>query len=300
MDTTLKIDGIELHLTHLDKVLWPDDGITKGDLIEYYRAMHSYILPHLKNRPESQNRFPNGISGPSFFKKNMEEAPEWAETLPVKSDSSGETVNYLICNKEATLVYMANLACIEMHPWNSKIGSLDKPDWIVLDIDPGENNTFNQVIDAALVIKSVLDKAKITGYPKTSGATGIHIYIPMGAKYTYEHAKEFAHVIAEITQAQLPDTTTTVRNTKLRGDKIYLDYLQNNKGQTLASAYSVRPKPGATVSTPLLWEEVKHGLSPSDFTIKNVPDRVKKKGDLFKGVFGKGIDIEKCLKLLGE
>ncbi len=185
MDTTVKIDGIELHLTHLDKILWPDDGITKRDLIEYYRAMHKFILPHLKDRPESQNRFPNGINGGSFFKKNMEEAPDWAETLPTKSDSRGEIVNYLICNNEATLVYMANLACIEMHPWNSKIGSLDNPDWIVIDIDPSEHNTFDQVIETALVVKSVFDKAKVSSFPKTSGATGIHVFIPMGAKYTY-------------------------------------------------------------------------------------------------------------------
>ena len=300
MDKKVKINGVDLSLSHLDKVLWPDDGITKGDLIEYYRAMHTYILPHLKGRPESQNRYPNGIKEMSFFKKNMEKPPEWAETLPIKSDSRGEVVNYLICKNEATLVYMANLACIEMHPWNSKIGSLDNPDWIVIDIDPGENNTFGQVIETAQVVRSVLDKAKITAYPKTSGATGIHVYIPMGAKYTYEEGKTFANVIAEMTQAQLPDITTTVRNTKLRGDKIYVDYLQNNKGQTLASVYSVRPKPGATVSMPLKWEQVKKGLSPSDFTIKNVPKLIKKSGDIFKGVLGKGIDMEKCLKLLGE
>src|SRR6185437_6961046 len=300
MDKKVKINGIELSLSHMDKVLWPDEGITKGDLIEYYRAMHTYILPHLKDRPESQNRYPNGINGPSFFKKNMAEAPDWAETLPITSDSRGEVVNYLICNNEATLVYMANLACIEMHPWNSKIGSLDNPDWIVIDIDPGENNTFEQVIETAQVVKLVLDKAKITAYPKTSGATGIHIYIPMGAKYTYEEGKTFAHVIAEMTRAQLPDITTTIRNTKLRGDKIDVDFLQNNKGQTLASVYSVRPKPGATVSMPLKWEQVKKGLSPSDFTIKNVPGLIKKSGDIFKGILGKGIDMKKCLKLLGE
>jgi len=300
MDTKVKIDGIELHLTNLDKILWPDDQITKGDLIEYYRAMHNYILPHLKGRPESLHRFPNGIDGFSFYQKNMPEAPDWAETVLIKSDSTEETVHYLVCNNETTLAYMANLACIEIHPWNSRVGSLDNPDWIVIDLDPGKHNSFDQVIETALVVKSILDKAKVISFPKTSGATGIHVYIPMGAKYTYEECKTFANVIAELTQAQLPDITTTVRNTKLRGDKIYIDYLQNNKGQTLASVYSVRPKPGATVSSPMKWEEVKKGLLPSDFTIKNVPARVKKMGDLFKGVLGKGIDMEKSLKLLAD
>ncbi len=299
-DETIIVSNIQLKLSHLDKIFWPDDKISKGDLIDYYRAMHSFILPHLKNRPQSQHRYPNGINGMSFYQKNMTDAPDWAETISIKSDSTGETVHYLVCNNEATLVYMANLACIEIHPWNSRIGSLDNPDWIVLDIDPGEKNSFEQVIETSLVIKSILDKAKAPGFPKTSGATGMHIYVPMGAKYSYEQGRDFAHIIAELAQAQLPDFTTTIRNTKLRGDKIYIDYLQNSKGQTLASAYSVRPKRGATVSTPLLWKEVKPGLSPSDFTIKNVPARVKKTGDLFKEVLGKGIELEKCLKLLGQ
>jgi len=297
-DQIVKINGIDLQLTNQDKVLWPEDGITKNDLINYYSSVAKYILPHLKNRPQSLHRYPNGIHGESFYQKNMANAPDWAETILIDSDSKSEHVNYLICNNEATLVYMANLACIEIHPWNSSIGSLENPDWIVIDIDPSEGNSFEQVIETALVVKSILDKAKITAFPKTSGATGMHIYIPLGAKYSYEEGKTFAHIVAESAQAQLPDFTTTIRNTKLRGDKIYVDYLQNNQGQTLASAYSVRPKPGASVSTPLKWEEVKKGLHPSDFTIRNILPRLEKIGDIFKPVLGKGIDIEKALKLL--
>jgi bifunctional non-homologous end joining protein LigD len=295
----LTISGRSLQVTNLNKVLWPDEGITKGDLINYYRSVAKYILPFLKNRPESLNRFPNGIKEKNFYQKNMETAPEWAETIKIKSDSKREEVNYLVCNNEATLVYMANLACIEIHPWNSKIGSLDKPDWIVMDIDPGDTNTFEQVIDTALVVKTIMDKANAGAYIKTSGATGLHIYIPMGAKYTYEEGKTFANVMAEMTVAQLPDTTTTVRHVNQRDGKIYVDYLQNNQGQTLASVFSVRPKPGATVSMPLEWSEVKHGLHPSQFTIKNALARIEKQGDIFKPVLGKGIDMAKCLKLLG-
>lgn len=294
----IEIDGIRLQLTHPDKVLWPYEGITKRDLINYYRSIHMYILPYLKNRPMSLHRFPDGIKGLSFYQKNMQEVPEWVETVPVFSKSTQETVHYLLCNNEATLVYMANLACIEMHPWNSKFHSLDKPDWAVIDIDPGLHNNFDQVTDVALAIKAILDKAEAPCFPKTSGATGMHIYIPMGAKYSYEQVKNFALRVAELTVEQLPNQTTTTRSPKKRGDHIYIDYLQNNKGQTLASAYSVRPLPGVPVSTPLRWEEVKHGLLPTDFTIHNIQTRIQKSGDLFKGVLGNGIDLEKCLNIL--
>lgn len=295
---SLTIGGHNLQITNLSKILWPDDGITKGDLINYYRSISKFILPHLKNRPESLNRYPNGIKEQSFYQKNNENAPEWVDTIKIRSDSKREEVNYLICNNEATLVYMAKLACIEIHPWNSRVGSLDNPDWIVMDIDPSELNTFEQVIDTAQVIKSILDKGKIDAYIKTSGATGLHIYIPMGSKYTYEEGRSFAHVIAQLTTSQIPEITTIERSLKNRDGKIYVDYLQNSEGQTLASAYSVRPKPGASVSMPLKWDEINHGFHPSDFNIKNALKRVEKNGDIFKPVLGKGIDMQKCLKLL--
>jgi len=194
---------------------------------------------------------------------------------------------------------MANLGCIEINPWNSRIQSPDHPDYLILDLDPSEHNTYDQVVETANVIKQILDKAGAASFPKTSGATGMHIYVPLGAKYTYEQAKDFAHAIASMTHEQLPGTTSLERNLAKRGkDVIYLDYLQNNKGQTLACAYSLRPKPGATVSTPLEWREVKAGLLPTDFTFKNILARVDKKGDLFGGVLLKGIDILKCLDRL--
>ena len=177
---------------------------------------------------------------------------------------------------------------------------MDKPDWLVMDIDPSDKNTFDEVIETALVVRQVLDRVKVPSYCKTSGASGLHVYIPLGAKYTYDQVKDFGNLVAMMVTEELPDTTTLVRSLSKRADnKIYVDYLQNRRGQTLATAYSLRPKPGATVSTPLEWKEVKPGLHPSQFHIHNIAGRVKKKGDLFKPVLEKGIDLKKVLKLLG-
>ena len=202
---------------------------------------------------------------------------------------NNKTINYLVCNNTATLLFIANLGCIEMNPWNSRTQNMEKPDWMVMDIDPSDKNTFEEVIETALVIRGILDRIKVPSYCKTSGASGLHVYIPLGAKYTYDQVKDFGNLLAMMVTDELPDTTTLERSLSKRADnKIYVDYLQNRRGQTLASAYSLRPKPGATVSTPLEWKEVKPGLHPSQFHIHNMPERVKKKGDLFKDVLGKG------------
>ncbi len=288
--------------TNLEKVYWPDEGYTKGDVINYYNAIAPHILKYMKDRPESLFRTPNGIKDGGFFHKDAGlAAPDWVKHIALYSESAEKDINYIICNDTPTLLYLANLGCIEMNPWNSRLKKLDNPDYLVMDIDPSEKNTFQQVIDTALVIKEVLDKAGAASYPKTSGATGIHIYVPLGAKYSYEQAKDFAHLVAQMAQAQLPEFTSLERNLRKRGkSNIYIDYLQNRKGQTLSCAYSLRPKPGATVSTPLEWKEVKKGLHPSDFTFKNIHKRIEKKGDLFADVLGKGIDMMTCLKRLGE
>jgi bifunctional non-homologous end joining protein LigD len=185
-----------------------------------------------------------------------------------------------------------------MNPWNSVVDKLDNPDYIVIDIDPSDKNSFNEVIDVALALKEILDKGKLSGFCKTSGASGLHVYIPCNKKYRYEEARDFARILATLVTEKLPVTTLERSLSKRKKNQIYVDYLQNSRGQTLASAYSARPKPGATVSTPLEWKEVKYGLLPSDFTIKNVLKRFNKKGDLFKGTLGKGIDISKALSLL--
>jgi bifunctional non-homologous end joining protein LigD len=298
-EQVLTIDGIDLKITNPEKIWWPDEGYTKADLIEFYMKIADYILPYLKDKPESQNRFPDGIYGNSFYKKNMaDDAPEWAKTFRHFSESTNEYINYLICNDKPSLVYMAQIGCIEINPWNSRIQHVDYPDWLVIDLDPSEKNTFDQVIETALAVKEVLDRAAIKGYPKTSGSSGMHIYIPLAARYTNEQARMFADFIAELTHELVPGFTTTERMLNRRGDKLYIDYLQNRRGQTLAAPYSVRPRPGATVSTPLRWSEVKPGMHFGDFTIKTILKRLEKTGDLFSGVLGTGIDMGKALELL--
>ncbi|HEY9048009.1 MAG TPA: DNA ligase D [Ohtaekwangia sp.] len=298
-NSVMKVNGHEVSVTHLDKVYWPDEGITKGDVIDYYNSIYKYILPYLKDRPQSLKRNPNGIADKGFFHKDAAEgAPAWVEHLSLYSESANKDIDYIICNNRATLLYMNNLGCIEINPWNSRIGDLDKPDYLVMDIDPSDKNSFDEVIDAALAIKEVLDQAGASSFCKTSGASGLHVYVPLAARYTYDQARSFAEIVASLTHDLLPDITTMERSLSKRKDRIYLDYLQNKRGQTLASVYSLRPVPGATISTPLEWKEVKHGLTPSQFTIQSLPKRLSKKGDLFTAVLRKGIDLAKCLQKL--
>lgn len=288
----------QVPITHPDKIFWPKEKITKGDLIKYYRSVAKYILPYLKDRPESMNRHPGGITGPSFFQKNVaDQSPDWVKTKKIYSESNKANINYLVCEDEATLVYMANLGCIEINPWNSRLPKLNNPDYLIIDLDP-EKIAFDKVVEVALTVHKLLDSINVPNYCKTSGATGLHIYVPLAGKYTYDQTKDFAHIIAVLVNQKLPDITSVERMPKKRQKKVYLDFLQNRKGQTLAAAYSVRPKPSATVSTPLEWREVKIGLDPKNFTIKNTLARIKKKGDLWKPVLGKGADLTQALKKL--
>ncbi|HEV7231461.1 MAG TPA: DNA ligase D [Bacteroidia bacterium] len=293
---------VEVPLTHLDKVFWPEEGVTKGDVIRYYQEINEIILPYLKDRPESLKRNPNGISDKGFYQKDAgDQAPDWVKSISIHSESGNKDVDYILCGDKATLAYLNNLGCIELNPWHSTIKSLDHPDYLIIDIDPSAKNTFDQVIEVAQIVREILEKAKAPGFCKTSGATGMHIYVPTGRKYTYDQLKDFAHLICVMAADRLPRFTTLERNLRKRGEKhIYLDHLQNRKGQTIASAYSLRPYPGATVSTPLAWKEVKPGLDPSAFNIHTTPARLKKTGDLFSGVLGKGFDLARCLKLLDK
>jgi bifunctional non-homologous end joining protein LigD len=297
-DATVSINRHRLKLTNLDKVYWPEEKYTKGDVIAYYRKISGIILPYLKDRPESLHRHPNGITGESFYHKDAGgAAPSWVKTSRIESEE--KHIHYIVCQDEASLIYLNNLGCIEINPWNSRVRSKDRPDYIVIDLDPSGGNTFEEVIETTLAVKEVLKKAGARGYCKTSGATGMHVYIPLEARYDYEEAKEFARIIAYLTHELVPDITTVERTVKSRGDKIYVDFLQNRRGQTLACAYSLRPKPGATVSTPLEWKEIKPGLHPSQFNINTIFKRLEKKGDLFSPVLGEGVDIIQCLKNLG-
>ncbi len=297
---SVRINGHDVAVSNRSKIYFPEDKITKGDVIDYYQRIHKYILPHLKNRPQSLKRNPQGINDRGFFHKDAgAEAPDWVDTYTIKSESAGKDINYILCNNRETLLYLNNLGCIELNPWNSRIPTLDYPDYLVMDLDPSDENTFEQVIDAALAVKEVLDQAGASAYCKTSGASGLHIYIPLKAQYTYDQIRSFGEVIARMTEQRLPDTTTVERSPNKRNGRIYLDYQQNKKGQTLASVYSVRPRPGATVSAPLLWKEVKKGLDPSDFTIRNIEKRLDKNGDLFSGMLTEKTNLKKCLKNLG-
>lgn len=296
----VKLNGHEVKLTNPQKIYWPKEGITKGEMLAYYERMAPVILPYLKNRPLSLKRNPGGITDKGFFQKDADDnTPEWITTTKIFAESTQKIVRYIVCNDKATLLYLANLGCIEMNPWNSTIKDLDKPNYLILDIDPAEKSTFDQVVETAQVIGSILEKAGATSYCKTSGASGLHVYIPLGAKYSYEQARQFGELVASLAQQQLPSFTSLERNLSKRGQKIYIDYLQNSRGQTLASAYSLRPVPGAQVSTPLLWKEVKKGIRPSQFTIYNIEERVKKLGDVFYMVLKKGINLQQCLKKLG-
>lgn len=296
----ITVNGHILTLTNQDKIYWPDEKITKGDVIHYYNTISRYILPYMKNRPQSLKRNPNGIKDDGFFHKDAgHEAPEWVDTISIASESAHKNIEYILCNNKATLLYLNNLGCIEFNPWNSRISNPDYPDYLVMDLDPSDKNTFEQIIDTALAVKDILDEADAVGFCKTSGATGLHIYIPLKGQYTYADTRSFAEIIARKTQEKLPQTTTVERALNKRKGRIYLDYLQNKKGQTLASVYSIRPRPGATVSTPLQWKEVKRGLHPSQFTIHNIENRLNKKGDLFSGVLREKVNLKKCLKNLG-
>ena len=296
-DGELVIGKTKIKLTNRNKIYFPDVKITKGMVIDYYQQMSDYILPYLKGRPESLKRNPGGINDKGFFHKDAGEgAPAYVKSIKIFSESAHKEIDYILCNDKATLAYLNNLGCIEINPWNSTVKNLDKPDYMIIDIDPSEKNNFEQVIETANAFKLILDRGGADSFCKTSGATGLHIYVPMGKKYFYEQVKDFAQFLCMLVNEQLPLLTTMERNLTKRGNKnIYLDYLQNRRGQTIAAAYSLRPHTGATVSTPLLWKEVKSGFLSSAFNISTVPERVKNIGDIFKGVLQKGTDIKKCL-----
>lgn len=296
----IQVDRHQLTITNVNKIYFPKDKITKGDVIAYYDMMAPVILPYLKDRPLSLKRNPNGITDKGFYHKDAgEDAPKYVKVYPEFAASSNKTVDYIVCNNKATLIYLANLGCIEMNPWNSTTRNPEKPTYMIIDIDPSPKNTFDQVVTVAQAVQEVLNNAGAVCYPKTSGATGIHVYMPLNGKYEYELVREFGRIVATMVNEMLPGMTSIERSLKKRGNKIYVDFLQNSKGQTLASAYSLRPRDGATVSAPLLWKEVKAGLHPSLFTIHNIEKRVKKLGDLFFMVLKEGNNLKTCLKNLG-
>ncbi len=297
---TRNINGHDLTFNNLNKIYYPaikgSKAVSKRDVINYYYLVAPYMLAYMKDRPQTLIRYPNGIEGESFYQKDVTgKVPEWIQQFPYSSDAGGKR-NFLVVTNEASLLLIASMGGLEMHPWSSRVQKPNNPDWCIIDLDPSDTTTFEQVILAAQTTKQVLDEIEAPAFCKTSGATGIHIYIPLGAKYTYEQSKEFGRVLVKIIHKQIPEFTSIERIIENRKGNMYLDFLQNRPQATLAAPYSLRPKPGATVSMPLHWEEVKKGLKMKHFTIFNAVERVKDQGDIFKGVLGKGINLKQVLK----
>lgn len=285
MGPTLTVNDKEVNLTNLDRVLWPEQGYTKHDLIRYYIEVAPYLLPHLRNRPLVVQRFPGGIEGEGFYQKNAPEgAPVWLRTCPVEHQKGKETL-YIIAESVEALVWLANQACLELHPWLSSAGTLGSPDFAVFDLDPMEKSTFDQVRLAALAFRELLERLGLNCYPKLSGATGLQVYLPLEPVYTYRQARGFVEQVCRRIHRAMPEITTMERKVSQREGKIYLDYLQNVRGKTLASPYSPRPLPGAPISMPLDWDEVAGGnYQPGAFTITTAPGRLKQVGDKFAAV----------------
>jgi bifunctional non-homologous end joining protein LigD len=266
------------NFSNLKKVYWPAEGYTKGDLIEYYRAISPWILPYLTNRPVVLTRFPDGIDGKSFYQKDAPEfAPEWIRTIPIWSEDTQRDIKYFVCDDVESLLYMANLGSIPLHIWNSRVGSLELPDWCVIDLDPKEA-PFSDVIRCANVFRELCEKIGMPSYVKTTGKTGLHILLPLGRQVTYAQCRTLGELLCRVVLRQLKDIATIVRHVTKRGDKVYLDYLQNRHGQLIVSPFCVRPLPGASVSMPLTWDEVNSSLDPKAFTIKTAVERMERLG----------------------
>jgi bifunctional non-homologous end joining protein LigD len=283
----------KLKFTHPDKIYFPESGYTKGDLIRYYDAVAPLILPHLKNRPLSLKRYPNGIRGEYFFQKNTPESyPAWLQTETI------EGTRFVLANDKTSLLYLTNLGCIDQNPWMSRVGSLDRPDFILIDIDP-YHCEFHKVVEAALLVKEKLDAIGLKGYPKTTGGDGMHVYIPIEPVYSYAQARSFAEIIARLLAAEKPKLFTTPRAVEKREkDRVYFDWMQMAESKTISAPYAVRAYAGAPVSTPLSWDEVVPTLLPSQFTIMNAPARFAERGDLFAEVISKPQRLEKAFAKL--
>jgi len=298
-EATLTIDGRTLKFTNLKKVFYPAEGFTKRDVINYYDAVSELILPHLKDRPLSLKRYPNGAESEYFFQKDTPEtfAP-WLRTEMIDSEHAGKPIRYVFAEDHASLLYLANLGCIDHNPWMSRSQSLDNPDFILIDLDPQEC-PFEMIVEAALLVKKTLDRLGLIGYPKTTGGDGMHVYVPIEPIYSYEEARTFADLISRIVIAEKKEMFTTPRSVaKRQRNRVYFDYLQIGKSKTIAAPYVLRAYPGAPVATPLDWSEVKKGIEPKQFNISNVRERFKEKGDLFRGVLEQPQRLEGALERL--
>jgi bifunctional non-homologous end joining protein LigD len=299
-DTRVKSGKYAVSFTSLDRVYWPDEGYTKADLIRYYNDVYKYIEPYLKDRPVILKRYPTGIRGQSFHQHDVDEVPEFVRTIELEAtDEEGKhLVDYVVCDNVETHLYLANIGAIERHPFHSKIGKLENPTWFVFDLDPGEKVKFETICEVAVSAHEIIKSIGLESYAKTSGSRGIHIYVPIKPEYSYQQIATLAAWIAKKVADENPQSATVERGkAKRKSEQIYVDHLQNAYGKSVVAPYSVRPKPGATVSAPLEWKEVeKASIAIGDFTIKNMLSRIKKKGEIFKPVLSKKQSLTKALK----
>ena len=262
--------------SNLNKIYWPSERYTKGDMIEYYRAVSPWLLPYLRDRPLVLTRFPDGIDGKSFYQKDAPEfVPEWIRTVGIWSEETQREIQYFVCDDEASLLYIANMGTIPLHIWASRVETLDRCDWCVLDLDP-KDAPFSDVVRCALTLHRLCESVELPNYVKTTGKTGLHILLPLGRQCTYDQSRTLGELLARVALRELSDIATITRHVTRRGDKVYLDYLQNIRGQTIVAPFSVRPLPGATVSMPLLWDEVNESLDPKVYTIKTAIERMER------------------------
>ena len=299
--TSLRRGKRELRFSNLDKPFWPDEGIAKGDLIAYYRDVAEVLVPHLRGRPFTMKRYPDGFAGKNFFQKNApSHMPDWIERAPFPAstrDGEKRIVDYAVVNDDLALLWMANMGCIDLHTWASRVDRPERPDWVMFDLDPSEGSGFEEVIEVARLVKQTLDLLELASFPKTSGSRGIHVLVPIARRHSFEEVREFAGIVAGALARAHPGLATT-EWTKRKRRGVLVDANQNGPGKTNASVYSVRPRPGAPVSTPLRWGEVVSGLDPASFTMETVLDRVALDGDLFEEVLGGKQSLKSALRSL--
>ncbi|HXV64681.1 MAG TPA: non-homologous end-joining DNA ligase [Vicinamibacteria bacterium] len=295
---TMRPTKRKIAFTNLDKVLWPDDGFTKGDLIRYYEQVAETLLPYLYERPVHMLRYPDGIRGKSFYQKDApDHIPDWVVTETIESDD--QPIHYIVCNDRDTLILMANLASIDLHPWLSRRDRRDTPDWAVFDLD-AKKSPFSDVVKIARTIGKILRGIGLRPYLKTSGATGIHIYVPVLPIYTYEHTRTFCQMVSTFVAREHKDIATVERLPSRRGNKVYVDFGQNRRGQTVVPPYAVRPRPKAPVSAPLTWDELDVELDPTAFNMKTILARLAKEGDLFQGALRDPQDLLAAVQAFQE
>src|SRR5215218_7395464 len=283
-DLLLEIERQRVSITSLDRIYWPDEKLTKFDLLCFYLKVADRIMPFLKDRPAILQRYPRGIKAPMFFQQDLESAPEFIKTKRL-TNQEGRELDYGVYSTVASLLHFVTLGTIEQHPWHSTTKRLDKPDWIAIDLDP-KKAPWENVLQVALMVKEVADEVGLKAFPKTSGSSGIHIYVPLKPTNEYDKVAEFARLFTSEVAQRAPKIATVERTiAKRKRTQVYVDWMQNARGKSLAAAFTARAKPHASVSMPLTWKQVSQGVKIADFTITNVPELLQKKGDAWADFF---------------